>query len=150
MHLESKVKIQNDPNKQITTTTESSVPWSDFNFPKVCSKILLNSSTLRRFLSGLYGATYVAYSKLCRGKLFKRKRKPVAFKFFFCVNCRSNYVFSYMLCFLFFWKYKGGGSKRFKKVIRIVRRYWETLGDCYKFRMVLLQGRGKATSHTFS
>ena len=45
---------------------------------------------------------------------------------------------------------KGGGSKRFKKVIRIVRRYWETLGDCYKFRMVLLQGRGKATSHTFS
>ena len=25
-HLESKVKIQNDPNRQITTTTESSVP----------------------------------------------------------------------------------------------------------------------------
>ena len=37
----------------------------------------------------------------------------------------------YMLCFLFFWKYKGGGSKWFSKVIRIVRWYRETLGDCY-------------------
>ena len=34
-HLEFKVKIQNDPNKQIATTTENSVPWSDLNFPKV-------------------------------------------------------------------------------------------------------------------
>ena len=76
VHLESKVKIHNDLNKQITTTTESFVPWSDFNFSKVCSKILLDSSTLRQFLSGLYGATYVAYSKLCGGKLFNRKRKP--------------------------------------------------------------------------
>ena len=52
-HLESKVKIRNDPNKQIATTTESSVPWSDFNFTKVCSKILLNSSTLQRLLSAV-------------------------------------------------------------------------------------------------
>ena len=43
-HLEFKGKIQ------ITTTTERCVPWSDLNFPKVCSKILLDSSTLRRFL----------------------------------------------------------------------------------------------------
>ena len=49
-HLEFKGKIQNNPNKQITTTTERCVPWSDLNFPKVCSKILLDSSTLRRFL----------------------------------------------------------------------------------------------------
>ena len=52
-HLEFKVKIQNDPNKQIITTTESPVPWSDLNFPKVCSKILLDSSTLQRFLSAI-------------------------------------------------------------------------------------------------
>ena len=36
-HLEFKGKIQNNPNKQITTTTERCVPWSDLNFPKVCS-----------------------------------------------------------------------------------------------------------------
>ena len=50
-HLEFKDKIQNDSNKQITTTTECSVPWSDLNFPKVCSKTLLDSSTLQPFLS---------------------------------------------------------------------------------------------------
>ena len=48
---------------------------SDFNFPKVCSKTLLDSSTLRRFLAAIR-ELYVAYSKLCKGKLFNRKRKP--------------------------------------------------------------------------
>ena len=54
-YLEFKVKIQNDPagNRQIITTTESSVPWSDLNFPNVFSKTLLDSSTLRRFLSAI-------------------------------------------------------------------------------------------------
>ena len=32
-HLELKVNIQNNPNKQITTIAESSLPWSDLNFP---------------------------------------------------------------------------------------------------------------------
>ena len=76
-HLEFKVEIQNDPNKHITTTTESSVPWSDLNFAKVCSKTLLDSSALRWLLSAIsYAQLYVVYSKLCRGKLFNRKRKP--------------------------------------------------------------------------
>ena len=74
-HLELKVKIQNYPNKQITTTTESSVPWSDLNFPKVCSKTLLDISTLPAVLLS-YTLLCVAYSKLCGGKLFNRKRKP--------------------------------------------------------------------------
>ena len=32
------------------------------------------------------------------------------------------YVFSYMLCSLIFWKYKGGGSDGFEKVIRIMKQ----------------------------
>ena len=54
---------------------ESSVPWSDFNLPKVCSKILLDSSTLQSAVLISCTELYVAYSKLCRGKLFNRKRK---------------------------------------------------------------------------
>ena len=75
--LEFNVKIQCDRYKQITTTTESSVPWRDLNFPirfaaKHCS------------IAQLFGCSYQVYaaiccksdSKLCRGKLFNRKRKP--------------------------------------------------------------------------
>ena len=47
--------------KRITTTTESSVPWSDFNFPKVCSKTLLDSSTLRRPFLSRYGVSYMLH-----------------------------------------------------------------------------------------
>ena len=70
----------------------------------------------------------------------KKKKKGVAFVSpslnctpIFTVNSeRKGYWHRiYMLCFLFFWKYKGGGSKWFSKVIRIVRWYRETLGDCY-------------------
>ena len=63
--------------KQSTTTTESSVPWSDFNFPKVCSKTLLDSSTLalRRFLSAV--RSYMLHiPNSAEVKLFNRKRKP--------------------------------------------------------------------------
>ena len=52
-HLGFKVKMKNDSNKQIATTTESSPPWSDRNFPKVCSKTLPDNSTLRQFLSAI-------------------------------------------------------------------------------------------------
>ena len=73
--LEFEVKIQNDPNKQITTTTESSVAWSDFNFPKVCSKTLFYRSTLRWFLSAL--RSYMLHiPKSAEENSFKRKRKP--------------------------------------------------------------------------
>ena len=37
----------------MATTTASSLPWSDLNFPKVCSKTLPVSSTLRGFLSAI-------------------------------------------------------------------------------------------------
>ena len=57
--LNSKLKIQNNPNEQITTTTERSVPWSDLNFPNICSKTLLASSTLRQFLSAI--RSYMLY-----------------------------------------------------------------------------------------
>ena len=52
--LNSKLKFKTILNKQITTTTESSVSWSHLNFSKVyCSKTLMYSSTLRPFLSAI-------------------------------------------------------------------------------------------------
>ena len=55
-------------NSEITTTiqltTERSVPWSDLNFPKACSKTLLDSRS------------YQPYAAVCcRGNSFNRKRK---------------------------------------------------------------------------
>ena len=39
-------------------------------------KKIISCSTLRRPFLSSYTELYVAYSKLCRGKLFNRKRKP--------------------------------------------------------------------------
>ena len=55
--LNSKLKFKTILNKQITATTESSVSWSHLNFPKVFSKTLLYSSTLRPFLSAIRSYT---------------------------------------------------------------------------------------------
>ena len=51
--LNSKLKSKTILNKQVTTTTESSVSWSHRNVPKVCRKTLLYSSTLRPSLSAI-------------------------------------------------------------------------------------------------
>ena len=86
------------------------------------------------------GVRYILAMKLKVVNATKRKKKGVAFVSpslnctpIFTVNSeRKGYWHRiYMLCFLFFWKYKGGGSKWCSKVIRIVRWYRETLGDCY-------------------
>ena len=75
--LEFNVKIQCDRYKQITTTTESSVPWRDLNFP---IRFAAKHCSIAQFL----GCSYQVYaaiccktdSKLCGGKLFNGKRKP--------------------------------------------------------------------------
>ena len=39
--------------KTILINKSQQLPWSDLNFPNVCSKILLDSSTLQQFLSAI-------------------------------------------------------------------------------------------------
>ena len=72
--LNSKLKFKTILNKQITTTTESSVPWSDLNFPKVCSNTLLESSTLSLSYQ-LYVAIRCIFQTVQREIVYK-KRKP--------------------------------------------------------------------------
>ena len=79
LHVEFKVKIENNPNKQITITTESFVPSSDLNFPKVCSKTLLDSRRGFKLQMQIYSIFYLGTNNTVGDYL--------CLSIFFCTFC---------------------------------------------------------------
>ena len=78
--LVRKVKIQNDPNKQITSTVLLKALYLEATLTLKFPRFAANTARKLNSLAVLISCTelYVAYSKLCRGKLFNKERKPHA------------------------------------------------------------------------